>query len=99
MSKHDSEETQPKMKRKEYEKELRKLQTQVQEAARDFEESVNKTARDFGSGVRAVESQLNAGASAEPSGNAEALPAPKAPIDAPGSSATPANPPARTHSS
>jgi len=79
--------------------ELRKLQTQVQEAARDFEESVNKTARDFGSGVRAVESQLNAGASAEPSGNAEALPAPKAPIDAPGSSATPANPPARTHSS
>src|SRR5437667_5234011 len=29
MSKHDSEETQPKMKRKEYEKELRKLQTEL----------------------------------------------------------------------
>src|SRR6266516_6802385 len=45
--------------------ELRKLQAQVQEAAHDFERSVSNTTREMESGVRAIESQLNAGASAE----------------------------------
>ena len=40
--------------------ELRKLQTQVQDAARDIEQSVSSAARDVESGVRSVEAQLNA---------------------------------------
>jgi sec-independent protein translocase protein TatB len=40
--------------------ELRKLQTQVQNAARDIETSVSAAARDVETGVRNVESELNA---------------------------------------
>ena len=43
--------------------ELRKLQTQVQNAARDIETSVSAAARDVETGVRNVESDLNAAAS------------------------------------
>jgi len=43
--------------------ELRKLQTQVQNAARDIETSVSAAARDVETGVRNVESELNAAAS------------------------------------
>jgi sec-independent protein translocase protein TatB len=40
--------------------ELRKLQTQVQNAARDIETSVSAAARDVETGVRKVESELSA---------------------------------------
>ena len=40
--------------------ELRKLQTQVQDAARDIEQSVSGAAREVESGMRSVEAQLNA---------------------------------------
>jgi sec-independent protein translocase protein TatB len=40
--------------------ELRKLQTQVQDAARDIEQSVSGAAREVESGIRSVEQQLNA---------------------------------------
>src|SRR5512139_222032 len=43
--------------------ELRKLQTQVQNAARDIETSVSAAARDVETGVRSVESELSAAAS------------------------------------
>src|SRR5436305_733819 len=43
--------------------ELRKLQTEVKEAARDFEQSVTMVATDFKSSVRDVETQLNSVAS------------------------------------
>jgi sec-independent protein translocase protein TatB len=45
--------------------ELRKLQTQVQNAARDIETSVSAAARDVETGVRDVETQLNAAAAAD----------------------------------
>src|SRR5215472_19226705 len=40
--------------------ELRKLQTQVQDAARDMEQSMSGAAREVESGMRSVEAQLNA---------------------------------------
>jgi len=40
--------------------ELRKLQTQVQDAARDIEHSMTSAAREVETGVRSVEAQLNA---------------------------------------
>jgi sec-independent protein translocase protein TatB len=40
--------------------ELRKLKTEVQDAARDIEQSMSSAARDVESGVRSVEAQLNA---------------------------------------
>jgi sec-independent protein translocase protein TatB len=40
--------------------ELRKLQTQVQDAARDIEQSMTSAAREVETGVRSVEAQLNA---------------------------------------
>jgi len=40
--------------------ELRKLKTQVQDAARDIEQSVTSAAQSVESGVRSVESELNA---------------------------------------
>jgi len=43
--------------------ELRKLQTQVQNAARDIETSVSAAAREVETGVRNVESELSAAAS------------------------------------
>jgi len=43
--------------------ELRKLQTEVKDAARDFEQSVTSVASDFKSTVRDVETQLNTVAS------------------------------------
>src|SRR5437016_13131199 len=46
--------------------ELRRLQSEVQNAARDLESSITNAARDVQSGVRSVETQLNeAGRAAE----------------------------------
>src|SRR5512141_3034179 len=42
--------------------ELRKLKTQVQDAAADLKSSVESAARDVETGVRSVESELNAAA-------------------------------------
>jgi sec-independent protein translocase protein TatB len=52
--------------------ELRKLQTQVQDAARDIEHSVTSAAQEVESGMRSVESELNAQGQ-EPAGGSEAV--------------------------
>src|SRR5262249_5529495 len=64
--------------------ELRKLQTQVQDAARDIEQSMTGAAREVESGVRSVEEQLNAAEAAnaapepqKPDAPGAALPSPK----------------------
>jgi sec-independent protein translocase protein TatB len=61
--------------------ELRKLQTQVQDAARDMEQSMTDAAHQVESGLRSVEEQLNAAEAA----NA----APEAKPAAPGAAPTP----------
>jgi sec-independent protein translocase protein TatB len=61
--------------------ELRKLQTQVQDAARDIEQSMSSAANQVESGLRSVEEQLNAAEAA----NA----APEAKPAAPGAAPTP----------
>ena len=65
--------------------ELRKLQTQVQDAARDIEQSMSGAAREAESGLRSVEEQLNA---------AEAANAPPEPQKPEAASAAPAPSPA-----
>ena len=62
--------------------ELRKLQTQVQDAARDIEQSMSGAAHQVESGLRSVEEQLNAAEAA----NA----APEAKSGAPSTASTPA---------
>ncbi|HVP86896.1 MAG TPA: Sec-independent protein translocase protein TatB [Casimicrobiaceae bacterium] len=60
--------------------ELRKLQTQVQDAARDMEQSMTDAAHQVESGLRSVEEQLNAAEAA----NA----APEAKLSAPSAAST-----------
>jgi sec-independent protein translocase protein TatB len=64
--------------------ELRKLQTQVQDAARDIEQSVSSAAREVEGGVRSVEAQLNAAEAAN-----AAPDAPKAEVSATSASSPP----------
>jgi sec-independent protein translocase protein TatB len=83
--------------------ELRKLQQQVQTAARDIETSISSAAHEVESGVRAVESDLNAAATAEPQAAAEMRPltvrppetAPAEPVASPAAAAAPAAEPPR----
>jgi sec-independent protein translocase protein TatB len=51
--------------------ELRKLQTQVQDAARDIEQSMTSAAREVETGVRSVEAQLNAAEAANATPDAQ----------------------------
>ncbi|HSS70653.1 MAG TPA: Sec-independent protein translocase protein TatB [Casimicrobiaceae bacterium] len=51
--------------------ELRKLQTQVQDAARDIEQSMTSAARNVETGVRSVEAQLNAAEAANATPDAQ----------------------------
>ncbi|HTR57312.1 MAG TPA: Sec-independent protein translocase protein TatB [Casimicrobiaceae bacterium] len=51
--------------------ELRKLQTQVQDAARDIETSMTSAAREVETGVRSVEAQLNAAEAANATPDAQ----------------------------
>ena len=59
--------------------ELRKLQTQVQDAARDIEQSMSGAAREVEGGLRSVEEQLNAAEAANAASDAK----PQAPSAAP----------------
>jgi len=65
--------------------ELRKLQTQVKDAARDLEQSVSQATQKVDSELRAVEAQLNAGAqptTAKPADHPPAGSAGSAPAEA-----------------
>jgi sec-independent protein translocase protein TatB len=83
--------------------ELRRLQSEVKDAARSIEESVTRASRDFETGVRGVEHDLNtAGAAPAPSGgdvgaSAAGLPEltepPPSDTPAAGSSGAPGTPP------
>src|SRR4051794_4320872 len=56
--------------------ELRKLQTEVKDAARDFEHSVTNVATEFRSTARDIETQLNSAASGDVASAAGATPEP-----------------------
>jgi len=56
--------------------ELRKLQTEVKDAARDFEHSVTNVATEFRSTARDIETQLNSAASGDVASTAGATPEP-----------------------
>ena len=71
--------------------ELRKLQTQVQDAARDMEQSMSGAARQVESGLRSVEEQLNAGEAANAA--AEAKPGAPSVTPSPAPEAGKAEPP------
>jgi sec-independent protein translocase protein TatB len=76
--------------------ELRKLQTQVQDAARDIEHSVSGAAREVESGMRSVEAQLNAAEAANAAPGATGV---GAQGSAPGAAAPAASPPQGASSS
>jgi sec-independent protein translocase protein TatB len=70
--------------------ELRKLQTQVQDAARDIEQSMSGAAREAESGLRSVEEQLNAAETANAA--PEAKPETPSTVSTPSSEAAKAEP-------